>query len=991
MKRILSLTLTILLLLSAVVLPLSVNAISDEKVELSVDWELNRYNANTGLKENDPYSRTIRSSDYIDVSSYERLDVDYTGAYSWNVCFYNKDKAFLSSSNGQYAYADEPATINLVENTAYITVSIYKVGISLADAKNIKISGIAPVATPDEAEPIVNASVAIDKTYLKTGETLKVDNPDNCELKYFVGDEEVEEESLTLKTDYYEKWITVKGYLNGKKVAQDKVYFSKLPIIYINTEDGKSITSKTDYKKAEMSIQDNDTVKKPVYSGSIDIRGRGNTSWSINPKKPYKIKLDKKTDLFGMGKNKHWVLLACYLDNSYMRNMNATRLSHQLNMDTMDSVWTELILNGKYVGVYQLSEQVKIGKTRIDIFDWEEEAESVASAVCKAEAANGVNLSEDDLGTYLTENLDWITTGSFTFNDKTYNVADYYKAQSDTSGGYLFEMSHEYDEVSKFTTDGGLKVMLKSPEFLSSNANLTDYVKSYWQNFENAYKSENGYTEINGKKTHYTELADIDSMVSFWLVNEILGNDDAAYKSRFAYKPIGGKLKFGPTWDFDYGCASCPVGNRPYSWKVSKETSTDKMDANFYKEFLDDPLFIAKATEKYWQVRPYLQSLIEEGGQIDKDIDYLKEAGVVDNELWDRHAVYPKLARNYEDDANTYKDYMTKRIGWLDKQFETNDTLINSTRISASAYPYTNAKDVINTKLLNVKADNAEHAKSDGLLSSNENLSLSVDVSDNNTVEIETYVNGIYDGNVMPTNGKITFDILKDNFTEGDGNVNVVSLIGKDANGNSTYKTFKTVKTFYEEPQTNTETPTENVTEKPVETINTESTTTTYKLGDVDRNGVLNVSDATCIAYYINGLYELDDEQIKLADVNEDGTVTKEDIIMLQNIISNNGEDEPSTETPSTNATVAPTTNANVETKYLLGDVDRDGRVTVRDATVIQYYAAKLYELDDEQLKLADANNDGSVNVRDATVIQYYAVRLIDFDGEKFVFVNYNE
>lgn len=902
MKRILSFSLTILLLLSVIVLPLSVSAVDSEGVEISVDWKLNRYNANTGAKETDPYSRTIRSDDYIDVTSYEKVDIDYTGIYSWNIHFYNKNKEFLSSSNGQFSYADNPATIDLVENTSYITVSIYKVGISLSDAKNITIKGIMPVATPDEAEPIVNASVIIDKTYLKAGDTIKVNNPDNCDLKYFVGDEEVKEEPLTLKTDYYEKWIIVKGYLNGKKVAEDKVYFSKLPIIYINTEDGKSITSKNDYKKADMSIQDNDTAKKPVYSGSIEIKGRGNTTWSVYPKKPYKIKLDKKTDLFGIGKNKHWVLLACYLDNSYMRNMNATRLSHQLNMDTMDSVWTELILNGKYVGVYQLSEQVKIGKTRIDIFDWEEEAESVASAVCKAEVANGVNLSENDLGAYLTENLDWITTGSFTFNDKIYNVADYYKVQADTSGGYLFEMSHEYDEVSKFTTDGGLKVMLKSPEFLSSNTKLTDYVTSYWQNFENAYKSENGYTEINGKKTHYTELADIDSMVSFWLVNEILGNNDAAYKSRFAYKPIGEKLKFGPTWDFDYGCASCPVGNHPYSWKVSKETSTDKMGANFYKEFLDDPLFIAKATEKYWQVRPYLQSLIEEGGQIDKDIDYLKEAGVVDNELWDRHAVYPKSARNYEDDANTYKDYMTKRIGWLDKQFETNDTLINSTRISASAYPYTNAKNIINVKLLNVEADNAEHAHSDGLLSSNNNLLLSVDISDENTVEIETYVNGMHDKNVIPINGKITFDILKDKFTEDYGNVNVISLIGKDINGNTTYKTFKTIKTVCKETQTNTETPTENFSERST---------------------------------------------------------------------------KPQTEA----STVTPT--------YKLGDVDRNGKLTILDATMIQYYSAYLYELDEEQLKLADTNNDGSVNIRDVTIIQYYLVHLCEFDGEKFIAVNY--
>ena len=45
------------------------------------------------------------------------------------------------------------------------------------------------------------------------------------------------------------------------------------------------------------------------------IRGRGNSTWRT-PKKPYKFKLDKSADLFGMGKNKHWVLIANFYDTS---------------------------------------------------------------------------------------------------------------------------------------------------------------------------------------------------------------------------------------------------------------------------------------------------------------------------------------------------------------------------------------------------------------------------------------------------------------------------------------------------------------------------------------------------------------------------------------------------------------------------------------------------------------------------------------------------
>lgn len=649
------------------------------------------------------------------------------------------------------------------------------------------------------ADTVSEPAFGINKLYLRAGENLSVNNPDNYDLKYYVDDTEIEGNTLTLKSNYYEKWITVKAYDGETQVAEDKVYFSKLPVIYINTEDGKNVSSKTDYKPADMSIQNNDNTGKELYNGTIDIKGRGNTTWKIYPKKPYKIKLDKKTDLFGMGKSKHWVLLGNYIDPCFMRNVSASELSHKLGVDTMDFVWTDLVLNGEYAGNYLLGEHVRIGKTRVDITDWEEEAESAASAIVKAEKANGFTLDKDALETIMKSNLNWINTGKVTFNEKEYNIADYYDYNKDTSGGYLFELSDEYDEVSKFTTNGGLKVMLKNPEYLNTNTDMMSYVKDYWDSFEKAYKSENGYAKYNGKNTHYTELADLDSMVGFWLVNEILGNNDAVYKSRYAYKAVGEKLKFGPTWDFDYGCGAFPLNAVPSGWKISKNVSDDKRDANFYKEFLDDPLFIAKASEKYWEVRPYLQSLIDDGGVIDTNAEYLAESGEADSSLWDRHYIFPKTAKTFEEDVKAFKAYLSGRIKWLDSQFKTDDALINSTRVKESAYPYENAKNKISVSLLNTGKDNAQNAAADGVLSSKKDLSLSVKVTDEDTSELKVYVNGFYNSTVYLKDNKYTFKISKENLTEPYDKKNVISFIGKDKRGDTTYKTFKTVKVFLDE------------------------------------------------------------------------------------------------------------------------------------------------------------------------------------------------
>ena len=51
-------------------------------------------------------------------------------------------------------------------------------------------------------------------------------------------------------------------------------------------------------------------------------------------KKPYKLKFDKKVDLFGNGKAKTWVLLANYSDKSMIRNHMAFLLGDELDLDT---------------------------------------------------------------------------------------------------------------------------------------------------------------------------------------------------------------------------------------------------------------------------------------------------------------------------------------------------------------------------------------------------------------------------------------------------------------------------------------------------------------------------------------------------------------------------------------------------------------------------------------------------------------------------------
>ncbi len=148
-------------------------------------------------------------------------------------------------------------------------------------------------------------------------------------------------------------------------VIGNKLVDTGLPVVYIETEGGQAITSKTTYINAKMTIEDGGEL---ITESTMRIRGRGNATWSSYPKKPYKLKLDNETDLLGMGKDKDWILLANYCDKTLMRTSVALKLSELLGLPwTPKERFVELMLNGEYMGNYQLTESIKQDVNRVNI------------------------------------------------------------------------------------------------------------------------------------------------------------------------------------------------------------------------------------------------------------------------------------------------------------------------------------------------------------------------------------------------------------------------------------------------------------------------------------------------------------------------------------------------------------------------------------------------------------------------------------------------
>ena len=270
-----------------------------------------------------------------------------------------------------------------------------------------------------------------------------------------------------------------------------------IPVVQISVTDGSSVTSKTEWKAASVFIDGSGCGEDDFEASDIQIKGRGNSSWAL-PKKPYTIKLSSKEKILGLPKSKKWVLIANHSDKTLLRNYFASYLGNSI----FNSVWNpsfkqvHLIVNGSYQGVYLLGEQIKIEKNRVNIKD----------------------ISETELDV----------------------------------GGFIFEINKRLDEEFNFKTERGVCISLKDPDSVSEE--IQSKVVSVIQAAEDVLFSDDFADAANS----YTSCFDIDSVIDWYIVNELTKNVDAAnFSSIYLYYDASDRLiHMGPNWDFDISCGN---------------------------------------------------------------------------------------------------------------------------------------------------------------------------------------------------------------------------------------------------------------------------------------------------------------------------------------------------------------------------------------------------------------------------------------------------
>ena len=155
-----------------------------------------------------------------------------------------------------------------------------------------------------------------------------------------------------------------------------------LPVLYITTQNNTPVTSKDYYLQATYyldakNISGYTNIGSASAPLSMEIKGRGNYSWTGFDKKPYRIKLAEKQSLLGMIKSKHFTLLAHADDakdkKGYMRNAIGFELSKMIGMSwTPEAKPLEVVMNGDYIGLYFLTEHIRVDKDRVNIVEQED-------------------------------------------------------------------------------------------------------------------------------------------------------------------------------------------------------------------------------------------------------------------------------------------------------------------------------------------------------------------------------------------------------------------------------------------------------------------------------------------------------------------------------------------------------------------------------------------------------------------------------------------
>ena len=403
-------------------------------------------------------------------------------------------------------------------------------------------------------------------------------------------------------------------------------YSGTLPVLYINTEGYRDIVSKDEYLQAEwwldaspstgdarFCVSRSDTGYESIGSADeplgMQIKGRGNYTWRMYDKKSFRLKLDDKQPLMGMHSNRHWCLMAHPDDFlARLKNTMGFEMSRRIGLAyTPAQEPVEVVLNGQYIGLYFLTEKIRVDKHRVNI---EEQTDGET-------------------------NPDKIT------------------------GGWLLEITNVHEDNTLYfleqqENDRWLGVTPESPENLSWHQER--YIRNFIQKTNDAI-----YTD-DTTSTEWEKYIDIDALAKYYIVGEIMDDLEHFAGSCYMHKHRGDstKLIFGPVWDF---------GNAFQRWAIYGDTEFNKFiyqqptsfNNHWIEKIAQFPHF-QQVVKEHWQ--DFYESDfngLDLDGFIDEFVESIRPAYQADAARWKQ--------RDIESEKKNFKNFIHRKIDWLNSQW----------------------------------------------------------------------------------------------------------------------------------------------------------------------------------------------------------------------------------------------------------------------------------------------------------------------------------
>ena len=392
---------------------------------------------------------------------------------------------------------------------------------------------------------------------------------------------------------------------------------SGLPVVKIKTNQvvGPAM-DKSSYVEGSLEII-GDGNFEGLEETTMKIKGRGNSTWwictdasagAVVGKCPYQVKFGDKTSILGMPEDKKWVLLAEKSDKSMIRNKIARYMGELSDLEyTPNAEYVELFINEDYQGTYLIGQKVEESSNRVDIGD------------------DG----------YLIE-IDTDANGRIDVDDIIFKPTIW----------------------SSIHTDGVFNIKDPDIDYGSDEFYL---IENYINDFESVLYSNN----FNNPDSGYESYIDVDSLIDWFLINEIAKSVDARWYSSiyFSYIP-GKKIKMGPIWDFDLSYGNLNYSDAQYTsdFYIKQNNWIDRL-------FLDE-VFVEKVKIRYSY---YYNKLDDIKSKIDEFAKYIDKSQKANFERWDILGVYvwpnPVYDLTYEQEVERLENWIEERMNWLNSNF----------------------------------------------------------------------------------------------------------------------------------------------------------------------------------------------------------------------------------------------------------------------------------------------------------------------------------